>query len=83
MAGFEEPEADLVRCVAETVAEETTFEEQKVWCAPESYPWGCHVYQVRSDALHFVALRETKEESNWKPSRVRDDFQSPPSSESQ
>ncbi|TYI15495.1 hypothetical protein ES332_A08G190100v1 [Gossypium tomentosum] len=83
VAGFEEPEADLVRCVAETVAEETTFEEQKVWCAPESYPWGCHVYQVQSDALHFVALRETKEESNWKPSRVRDDFQSPRSSESQ
>ncbi|XP_022737877.1 uncharacterized protein LOC111290709 isoform X2 [Durio zibethinus] len=81
VAGFEEPEADLVHCVAETHAEETTFEEQKVWSAPESYPWGCHVYQVRSDALHFVALRETKEESNWKPTRVRDDLPSPQSSE--
>ena len=64
----------MVHCVAETLAEETTFEEQKVWSAPESYPWACHVYQVRSDALHFVALRETNEESNWKPTRVRDDL---------
>ncbi|KAE8677392.1 hypothetical protein F3Y22_tig00111513pilonHSYRG00017 [Hibiscus syriacus] len=75
VADFAEPEADLVHCVAETLGEETTFEEQKVWFAPESNPWGCHVYQVQSDALHFVALRETKEESGWKPSRVRDDFQ--------
>ncbi|OMP08179.1 Vacuolar protein sorting-associated protein 62 [Corchorus olitorius] len=84
VAGFEEPEADLVQCVAETIAEETTFEEQKVWSAPDSYPWGCHVYQVRSDALHFVALRRPKEEFQWKPTRVRDDDLSLlPSSEAQ
>ncbi|GMJ12445.1 hypothetical protein like AT4G17140 [Hibiscus trionum] len=83
VADFAEPEADFVRCVAETLAEETTFEEQKVWIAPESYPWGCHVYQVQSDALHFVALRESKEESGWKPTRVRDDFQPQLSPESQ
>ncbi|XVE65214.1 hypothetical protein DITRI_Ditri07aG0162900 [Diplodiscus trichospermus] len=74
VADFAEPEADLVRCVTATLAEETTFEDQKVWSAPESYPWGCHIYQVRSDALHFVALRETKERSDWKPTRVRDDL---------
>ncbi|GMJ16090.1 hypothetical protein like AT4G17140 [Hibiscus trionum] len=72
--GFEEPEADMVQCVAETMADETTFEEQKVWCAPESYPWGCHVYQVRSEALHFVALRETMESTNWTPRMIPDDF---------
>ncbi|XWS38677.1 hypothetical protein CRYUN_Cryun19dG0151500 [Craigia yunnanensis] len=83
VADFAEPKADLVHCVAETLAEETTFEEQKIWSAPESYPWGCHVYQVRSDALHFVALRETKEESNWKPTRVRDDLPPLQSSEAQ
>ncbi|KAK8614167.1 hypothetical protein V6N13_122539 [Hibiscus sabdariffa] len=83
VADFTEPEADLVRCVAETLAEETTFEEQKVWFAPESYPWGCHVYQVQSEALHFVALRESKEESEWKPTRVREDFEPLLSSESQ
>ncbi|XWS49634.1 hypothetical protein CRYUN_Cryun12cG0020000 [Craigia yunnanensis] len=83
VAGFAEPEADLVHCVAETLAEETTFEEQKVWSAPESYPWGCHVYQVHSDALHFVALRETKEESDWKPTRVHDDLPLLQSSEAQ
>ena len=83
VAGFTEPEADLVRCIAEAIAEETTFEEQKVWSAPDSYPWACHVYQVRSDALHFVALREAKEDSDWKPARVRDDIPSLQSSEVQ
>ena len=73
----------MVHCVAETLAEETTFEEHKVWSAPESYPWGCHVYQVRSDALHFVALRETKEKSDWKPTRVHDDMPLLQSSEAQ
>ncbi|KAE8731961.1 hypothetical protein F3Y22_tig00002338pilonHSYRG00243 [Hibiscus syriacus] len=72
--GFEEPEVGIVQCVAETMVEETTFEEQKVWCAPESYPWGCHVYQVRSEALHFVALRENKA-TNWTPKMIPDDFQ--------
>ncbi|XP_020979196.1 uncharacterized protein LOC107640015 [Arachis ipaensis] len=73
VAAHMEPEPDLVYCVAESLVEETEFEEQKVWSAPESYPWGCHIYQAQSDALHFVALRQIKEESNWKPMRVRDD----------
>jgi vacuolar protein sorting-associated protein 13A/C len=73
LASFTEPEPDLVYCVAESHAEETVFEEQKVWSAPDSYPWACHIYQVRSDALHFVALRRNKEESDWKPMRVLDD----------
>ncbi|KAF5735104.1 hypothetical protein HS088_TW15G00604 [Tripterygium wilfordii] len=79
IAGFEEPETNLVYCVAESLEEETEFEEQKVWSAPDSYPWACHIYQVHSDALHFVALRQLKEESDWKPMRVRDDPQAQPS----
>ncbi|KAK2995313.1 hypothetical protein RJ640_023827 [Escallonia rubra] len=70
---FTEPEPSTVYCVAESLAEETIFEEQKVWSAPDSYPWACHIYQVRSDALHFVALRQPKEESEWKPMGVLDD----------
>ncbi|KAI8572638.1 hypothetical protein RHMOL_Rhmol01G0215000 [Rhododendron molle] len=54
---FEEPDSDLVYCVAESITEETVFEDQKIWSAPDSYPWACHIYQVKSDALHFVALR--------------------------
>lgn len=73
LASFTEPEPDLVYCMAESLAEETVFEEQKVWAAPDSYPWACYIYQVRSDALHFVALRQNKEESDWKPMRVLDD----------
>ncbi|KAF2308991.1 hypothetical protein GH714_042439 [Hevea brasiliensis] len=73
VAGFEEPEPNLVRCVAESLVEETEFEEQKTWSAPDSYPWACHIYQVRSDALHFAALRQTREDSDWKPMRVVDD----------
>ncbi|GAV77402.1 PH domain-containing protein/DUF946 domain-containing protein/DUF1162 domain-containing protein/Chorein_N domain-containing protein, partial [Cephalotus follicularis] len=73
VANFEEPEPNLFYCIAESLAEETVFEEQKVWSAPDSYPWACHIYQVRSDALHFVALRKVKEESDWKPMRVLDD----------
>ncbi|KAK2999891.1 hypothetical protein RJ639_022624 [Escallonia herrerae] len=72
---FTEPEPSTVYCVAESLAEETVFEEQKVWSAPDSYPWACHIYQVRSDALHFVALRQPKEESEWKTMRVLDDTQ--------
>lgn len=75
VASFEEPEHDAVYCVAESLAEDTEFEEQKVWSVPDSYPWACHIYQVKSDALHFVALRQCKEDSNWKPARVHDDPQ--------
>lgn len=75
VSDFREPEPDLVYCVALSLAEETQFEEQKVWSAPDSYPWACHIYQGQSDALHFVALRQRKEESDWKPMRVRDDPQ--------
>ncbi|KAE9596742.1 putative vacuolar protein sorting-associated protein [Lupinus albus] len=72
IAGYMEPELDLVHCVAESLVEETEFEEQKVWSAPDSYPWACHIYPLQSDALHFVALRQTKEDSDWKPKRIRD-----------
>ncbi|KAL3817950.1 hypothetical protein ACJIZ3_003855 [Penstemon smallii] len=69
---FTEPELDSVYCVTESLGEETTFEEQKIWSAPDSYPWACHIYQSHSDALHFVALRQPKEESDLKPKRVLD-----------
>ncbi|KAK3434687.1 hypothetical protein EUGRSUZ_D02142 [Eucalyptus grandis] len=70
---FTEPQPDLVYCVAESLAEQTEFEEQKIWTEPESYPWACHIYQIKSDALHFMALRQTKEDSDWKPVRVHDE----------
>lgn len=81
VAGFEEPEPNLVYSVAESHVEETVFEDQQIWSAPDSYPWACHIYQVRSEALHFAALRQTKDESDWKPMRVLDDPQ--PSSQSE
>jgi len=70
VAGFAEPELGIVYCVAESLAGETGFEEQEIWFAPDSYPWGCHIYQVQSDALHFIALRQPREELEWKPRRV-------------
>ncbi|XP_031385571.1 uncharacterized protein LOC116199374 isoform X2 [Punica granatum] len=73
VASYSEPEPDMVYCVAESLAEQTEFEEQKVWTAPDSYPWACHIYQIKSDALHFVALRQVKGESDWKPMRVLDE----------
>ncbi|XP_059641926.1 uncharacterized protein LOC132283907 [Cornus florida] len=73
VCGFSEPESDMIYCVAESLAEETVFEEQKVWSAPDSYPWACHIYQVKSDALHFDALRQPRNESDWKPMRVVND----------
>ncbi|KAL1194607.1 hypothetical protein V5N11_031431 [Cardamine amara subsp. amara] len=76
VAGFIEPEPNTVYCMPTSLAEQTEFEEQKVWSSPDSYPWACHIYQVRSDALHFMALRQTKEESDWKAIRVRDDYRS-------
>lgn len=76
VAGFIEPELNTVYCMPTSLAEQTEFEEQKVWSAPDSYPWACQIYQVRSDALHFMALRQTKEDSDWKAIRVRDDYRS-------
>ncbi|KAI8571862.1 hypothetical protein RHMOL_Rhmol01G0152500 [Rhododendron molle] len=32
---FEEPDSDLVYCVVESIAEETVFEDQKIWSAPD------------------------------------------------
>ncbi|KAK4786568.1 hypothetical protein SAY86_010401 [Trapa natans] len=72
VASFSEPEPDLIYCVAESLAEQTGFEDQKVWSAPDSYPWACHVYQIKSDALHFAALRQVRDESDWNPMRVVD-----------
>ncbi|KAL8053513.1 hypothetical protein ABFS82_05G077000 [Erythranthe guttata] len=69
---FAEPELESVYCISESVCEETTFEEKKIWSAAESYPWACHIYQTHSDALHLVALRHPREESDWKPKRVLD-----------
>ncbi|VVA93348.1 unnamed protein product [Arabis nemorensis] len=76
VAGFVEPEPNAVYCMPTSLAEQTEFEEQKIWSSPDSYPWACHIYQVRSDALHFMALRQTKEESDWRAIRVRDDYRS-------
>ncbi|KAH6774114.1 pleckstrin homology domain-containing protein [Perilla frutescens var. frutescens] len=70
-----EPEVDYVYCVAESLCQETSFEEQKIWSAPDSYPWACHIYLSNSDALHFIALRQPREESDWKPKRVLDNSQ--------
>ncbi|KAK1307368.1 hypothetical protein QJS10_CPA10g01052 [Acorus calamus] len=78
VGGFEEPHPSASYCVRATLAEETLFEEQTVWTAPGSFPWACYVYQVQSEALHFVAMRQPKEESEWKAMRVPDS--EPPSS---
>ncbi|GAB4857735.1 hypothetical protein Ancab_015642 [Ancistrocladus abbreviatus] len=74
---FSEPELDTVYCVAESLVEDAEFEAQKVWSAPDSYPWACHLYQVQSDALHFVALRQPREECKWKAKKIRDSLDSP------
>lgn len=70
VAGFKEPEEDSAYCVVSSFGEEATFEEQMVWTAADSYPWACYIHQVQSEALHFVALRQPKEVSDWKPMRV-------------
>ncbi|EPS62857.1 hypothetical protein M569_11929, partial [Genlisea aurea] len=74
-ASFEEPEMGSVYCVAESIVEETRFEEDRIWTAPESYPWACHLYQTHSDALHLVALRQPYQESTWRPKRIVDSQQ--------
>ncbi|XP_020672034.1 uncharacterized protein LOC110092030 [Dendrobium catenatum] len=70
VSDFEEPPLDSAYCVSAELAIETEFEEQMVWSAPDSYPWACYIYQVHSEALQFIALRQLKEESDWKPMRV-------------
>lgn len=72
LAAYEEPVLDSAYCVYEGIAEDALFEEQMVWSAPDSYPWSCYVYQVQSEALQFISLRQRKEESEWRPMRVSD-----------
>jgi len=76
VAGFNQPENNIVYCVAESFAEDAEFEAQKIWSAPDAYPWACHIYQVQSSALHFVALRQPRENADWKPKRVRENTNS-------
>ncbi|GKA44551.1 pleckstrin domain superfamily protein [Tanacetum coccineum] len=77
VSSFTKPEPDLIYCMAESIAEETTFEEHQVWYAPDSYPWTCCIYQVQSPALHFVALRQPRDEAAWKHMKVIDDTSRP------
>ncbi|WOL09557.1 hypothetical protein Cni_G18310 [Canna indica] len=80
VAAYEEPRLDSAYCVNERIVEEAIFEEQMVWTAPDSYPWSCYIYQVQSEALQFVALRQPKEDSHWRPMKVSD-LQSPQTQE--
>ncbi|KAG0473021.1 hypothetical protein HPP92_014878 [Vanilla planifolia] len=70
VAAFDEPPLDSAYCVSAELAENTEFEEQMMWAAPDSYPWACFIYQAQSEALQFVALRQPKEDSDWRPMRV-------------
>ncbi|XP_068635813.1 uncharacterized protein [Aristolochia californica] len=70
VAGFAEPQQETAYCVSTRIAEEAVFEERMVWSAPDSFPWACYIYQVQSEALHFVVLRQLKEDSDWTPMRV-------------
>nr|XP_043634063.1 uncharacterized protein LOC122605220 isoform X2 [Erigeron canadensis] len=74
---FTEPELYLAYCIAESIAEETTSEEQQIWVAPDHYPWSCYIYKIRSPSHHFVGLRQPREEAAWKPMRVIDGFSRP------
>ncbi|ERN15489.1 uncharacterized protein LOC18443778 [Amborella trichopoda] len=70
IAGYFEPPQEAVYCVHAEIVEETVFEEIRIWSAPGSYPWACYLYQVQSEALQFIALRQPKEHSEWKPMRI-------------
>lgn len=72
LAAYEEPALDYACCAREGIVEDALFEEQVVWSAPDSYPWSCYIYQVQSEALQFISLRQRKEESEWRPMRVSD-----------
>ncbi|PKA53298.1 hypothetical protein AXF42_Ash010028 [Apostasia shenzhenica] len=72
VAAFEEPSLDSAYCVSTELVVDSVFEEQMVWTAPDSHPWSCNIYQVQSEALHFIALRQPKEESDWSPMKVSD-----------
>ena len=82
IAAYEEPPVDSAYCVSAGIAEETQFEEQMMWSAPDLYPWACYIYQVQSEALQFIALRQPKEDSDWRPMRVSGHLQSQVSEDS-
>lgn len=71
--GYVEPEPSAIFCVHSTLIEETMFEDEPIWTAPGAYPWACYLYQVHSEALHFVALRQKKADSTWRPCKIVED----------
>lgn len=71
--GYVEPEPSAIFCVHSTIVEETMFEDEPIWTAPGAYPWACYLYQVQSEALHFVALRQKNEDSTWRPCKIVED----------
>eukprot|EP01018_Ginkgo_biloba_P007916 Gb_35998 [translate_table: standard] len=73
VSGYEEPESSSIFCVHSNLVEETMLEDDALWSAPENYPWACNLYQVHSEALQFVALRQQKEVSDCKPWKVFED----------
>ena len=70
VAGFEEPDPDSLFCVSARLSEEANFEDKIVWTSPDSYPWSCNIYAVQSEDLHFLALRQAREDSSLRPLRV-------------
>lgn len=70
VAGYVEPEPSTIFCAHSTLVEDSMFEDEPIWTAPGAYPWACYLYQVQSEALHFVARRQRKEESRWRPCKV-------------
>lgn len=67
---YEEPQLDVVWCVARYLTEETTLEEPPIWKVPSDAPWHCFVYTVASEGKTFMALREEENENSPKPRKV-------------
>lgn len=70
IAAHVEPDVNDVWCVHSSLVEDVSFEEQEIWRSPNNSAWGCYLYQVASEALTFMAVRQTQQITHMKPKKV-------------
>ncbi|MCO5611230.1 hypothetical protein L7F22_065481 [Adiantum nelumboides] len=70
MAAHIEPDVNDVWCAHSSIVQDAHFEEQEIWHSPNNSAWGCYIFQVASEALTFMAVRQTHQKTDIRPRKV-------------
>ncbi|KAI5072395.1 hypothetical protein GOP47_0012501 [Adiantum capillus-veneris] len=70
MAAHIEPDVNDVWCAHSSIVEDASFEDQEIWHSPNNSAWACFVFQVSSEALTFMAVRQAHQRTHIRPRKV-------------